>query len=356
MAHISNWNVNYKKVPSFKWNYQNKHKVKLWKKGKAGILTSGGNCPGINYTVKELNKEINQPLIFFKDGYSGLNDDVKTKPNGNVSDNGSVLGMSRVPLVPEKAVKTCLDNNISNLYIIGGNGTCNGAFMLQKYIEINHLPIVLNVIPKTIDNDIYGVSKSFGFDSTVEHCAEMIDKAYIEAKTNSEISLIELMGNKCGKLAMMSSFVSDNVDLLLIPEDKISYAKIIDKIEETYSRKQHMVIVVSEGYDILEEKNKMSSIDKIEHGIKTLEISHKPKVFKPNYLCRNAKLLSTDKIYIKKLVKHVVDAGEQGFGGYTISKEGKSFFMIPLENVYNKECRISRNDYVYQNYYLKCFK
>lgn len=355
MSHVSKWYKEATPLKKFNWNYKLTTKNKLWKPGRAGVLTAGGNCPGINYTIHELAKRTNQELVYFKDGYKGLNQD-KTLEYINTlvtkNENGSILGMSREKVVPENAIDTCLKNNITNLYLIGGNGTCNGAYMLQKYIEVNEVPLVVNVIPKTIDNDIYLVKKSFGFDTSVNHCKNIIEMAYIEAKTNSEISIVEIMGNKCGKLALYSSYVSDKVDLLLIPEnEKITYAEILDKIEYIYDKKKHMVIVLAEGFEIKERDN-IKSTKKIEKGIKRLGISEKPKVFKPNYICRNGELVTSDKIFIKQLVHHIVDITEQGYGGYTISQEGNHFFIIPLNRIFNREGKISKDDYIYREYYM----
>lgn len=332
MSHISSWIHNIPSKKGFRWNKKTHH----WcANPKSAVLTAGGNCPGINHTLSCLRKEINHDIIFFKNGFQGLNQNktMETIPDDISDVSGSVIGMSRSMLETKRAASVLLYNGITNLYAIGGNGTANATHELHKFITKHELPICVNVIPKTIDNDIPMVERSFGFHTAVERCSEYISFAYNEAKTNSEISIIQLMGRNSGQLALHSAYGSNHFDILLIPEAPYLPDKLFTSMTEIYRKQGHLTIVIAEGY--------RCELKEIQENANY--ITQKHKLFQPGYLCRNSSPSAHDKMYIKNLVKYIVYASEEGYGGFCIEMK-KEPYLYNLDNMFsNKESPLEEN-------------
>lgn len=344
MSHLSSWvkSVNVPKVTFFRWNL-NKRNLTWNKYKKSAILTSGGNCPGLNFAIFSIVKESQHETLFVVNGFYGLNNNEFTNVSyseleHSVDSSGSIIGMSRDRVIEENSIDTLLKNNISNLYIIGGNGSVTAGNKLHNFILEQNLPICVNVLPKTIDNDIIHVHNSFGFDTSVGVCANIINSAYNEAKTNNEISIVELMGRRSGLLSLYSAYSSIHTDILVVPEYDLSHDYLVNNIENVYSRNNYAVVVIAEG--------SIHSGIELTKTIEKLGISKRPKLFLPNYLCRNSSPSFRDKFLIKNYVKHLVSASELGWGGFTITESGSmNFQLIPLERCAHKTKYISSKEY-----------
>jgi ATP-dependent phosphofructokinase / diphosphate-dependent phosphofructokinase len=235
---------------------------KLMREQKIGILTAGGDCPGINAAIRGVGKtaivKYGMKLVGISDGFTGMinkeyRDLTELDLSGILTLGGTILGTSR-----EKPFKSSGKgkNDISKpvlirehyeqmqldcLVCIGGNGTIKTAHLLSQE--------GLNVIgiPKTIDNDVWGTDLTFGFDSAVNIATEAIDRLHSTANSHKRIMIIELMGHNAGWIALYSG-IAGGGDVILIPEieynDKIIADYLLQRVAEN---KQYSIVVVAEG-------------------------------------------------------------------------------------------------------------
>jgi len=223
-----------------------------------GILTSGGDCPGLNAAIRGVAKPAvelyGMKVIGFANGYKGLinGDALELSENdlsGILTLGGTILGTSREPFKEilknnEKVEKMVLNYKkfgLDCLIVLGGNGTHKTANLLKKR--------GLNVLglPKTIDNDLYGTDFTFGFHSAVDIATEVIDRIHSTAQSHGRAMIIELMGHKTGWLSLYSG-IAGGADIILIPEIPYSMDSVINKLNNRQARgKKFSIIVVAEG-------------------------------------------------------------------------------------------------------------
>ena len=203
-------------------------------KRRIGILTSGGDCPGLNATIRGVAKACYErfgtdvEIVGISDGYSGLINNqcremVQSDFSGILTQGGTIFGTKRTPF---KMMKVVEDDNVDKvkamketykkqkfdcLLTLGGNGTHKTANLLSEE--------GLNVIglPKTIDNDIWGTSVTFGFHTAVDIATDVIDRLHTTANSHGRILVVEIMGNKAGWLTLYSG-IAGGADMIVIPE------------------------------------------------------------------------------------------------------------------------------------------
>ncbi len=227
---------------------------------KIGILTSGGDCQGLNSAmsafVRALCHEDNSyELIGIKDGYKGLIDGIcykmKEEDFYDISSlGGTILGTSRQSFKEikskdsnklEKMIKNYKEMALDCLVVLGGNGTHKTANFLSE----NGLNIV--TMPKTIDNDIYATELTFGFMSAVSRACEYLESIKTTACSHHRVFVVELMGHDAGWLALEAG-IAANCDMIIIPEIHYKLDKVLEAIEKNRSRgKDYAIICVAEG-------------------------------------------------------------------------------------------------------------
>ena len=226
---------------------------------RVGMLTSGGDCPGLNATIRGAAKAIyetfgedNVEIIGIHDGYHGLIHGVykSMQPSdfsGILTQGGTILGTKRTPFKMMQIIEddkvdkvkemkdTYKDLKLDCLFTLGGNGTHKTANMLSEE--------GLNVIglPKTIDNDIFGTDVTFGFHSAVDIGTEVIDRIHTTANSHSRVMVIEIMGNKAGWLTLYSG-LAGGADIILLPEIPYATARIAKQIESMTGLETRTVI------------------------------------------------------------------------------------------------------------------
>jgi ATP-dependent phosphofructokinase / diphosphate-dependent phosphofructokinase len=228
-----------------------------------GILTSGGDCPGLNAAIRGVAKSATQRfdmnVIGISNGFRGLieNDARLLRPDdfsGILTLGGTILGTSREKPFKETERDSSAalskagilkDNyrklGLDCLVVLGGNGTHKTAYQLQKE--------GLNVIglPKTIDNDIQGTDVSFGFASALDVASEAIDRLHTTANSHNRIMVIEVMGHRAGWLALSAGLAAGG-DIILIPEIPYDFANISSHLMKRYrDGKKYAIVVVAEG-------------------------------------------------------------------------------------------------------------
>ena len=234
-------------------------------KKRIGILTSGGDCPGLNATIRgvakacfELMGEENVEIIGISNGYYGLIHNLcrvmqPSDFSGILTQGGTILGTKRQPF---KMMTVIGDDNVDKvknmrdtykkqkldcLLTLGGNGTHKTSHLLAKE--------GLNVIglPKTIDNDIYGTDVTFGFHTAVDTATDAIDRLHTTAASHSRILVCEVMGNKAGWLTLNAG-LAGGADVILIPEIPYDIDKVCDALlKRAATGKGFSIMAVAEG-------------------------------------------------------------------------------------------------------------
>ena len=238
-----------------------------------GILTSGGDAPGLNAAIRALcitgKNKYNMKFIGFHNGYQGLIDNDTIKLDSETVQNlynqgGTFLGTSRVKpfknpvpnpktgLLPVEAIKeTFKKNKLDALVCLGGNGTNSTAsFLFDAGFNVIGLP-------KTIDNDILGTDETFGFQSAIEVATAGLESIRTTARSHSRIMVVEIMGHKVGWLGLYSG-IAANADVILLPEIPYNIKKLSASIKKKLSNGQNYLIVACSEGALNEDEAKLS--------------------------------------------------------------------------------------------------
>jgi len=231
---------------------------------RCGIVTCGGLCPGINNVIRGLVLELThsygvKDIFGFRYGFEGMvarhgHEPVRLGPAW-VSEihekGGTVLGTSRGGQDPVEMVDTLAALGIGALFVVGGDGTLRGATKIIAEIERRGLLISVIGIPKTIDNDIHFIDRSFGFESAFAAAVEAIRSAHVEATgARNGIGLVKLMGRHSGFIACHAALASTDANFVLIPEVPLRLdgeGGFLRSLERRLAEREHAVIVVAEG-------------------------------------------------------------------------------------------------------------
>ncbi|VAW16012.1 6-phosphofructokinase [hydrothermal vent metagenome] len=316
---------------------------------RIGILTAGGDCPGLNAAIRGVGKtaivEYGMEVIGFRAGFLGLvnNEYIELKESqlsGILTLGGTILGTSR-----EKPFKIDKNDNNSNskekpelikenyknlglnaIICIGGNGTMKTANMLSRE--------GLNVIgiPKTIDNDVWGTDVTFGFDSAVQIAVEAIDRLHTTANSHQRVMIIELMGHHAGWLALYAGMAAGG-DIILIPELEYNIRSVCKKIEHRYEEnKPYSIVVVAEG--IKHPKN-MTAGTYIAEAIHTYtEIETRETVL--GYIQRGGSPTPNDRILATRYGAFAAQCIAKGDFGKMVALKDNRLSAVPLEEVGGK--------------------
>ncbi|URD90099.1 Phosphofructokinase [Musa troglodytarum] len=301
----------------------------------ACIVTCGGLCPGLNTVIREIG------------GYRGFyaRNTIQLTPK-SVNDihkrGGTVLGTSRGGHDTLKIVDNIQDRGINQVYIIGGDGTQKGAAAIFEEIRRRRLKVSVAGIPKTIDNDIAVIDKSFGFDTAVEEAQRAINAAHVEAgSVENGIGVVKLMGRYSGFIAMYATLASRDVDCCLIPESPFyleGKGGLFEYMEKQLKENGHMVIVVAEGAGqdlIAESMRSMNHEDAsgnkllldvglwLSQRIKNYFTSRQKMVINlkyidPTYMIRAIPSNASDNVSCTLLAQCAVHGAMAGYTGFTV--------------------------------------
>ncbi|XP_019192000.1 PREDICTED: ATP-dependent 6-phosphofructokinase 6-like [Ipomoea nil] len=334
----------------------------------ACIVTCGGLCPGLNTVIREIVCGLHhmygvKKVMGIDGGYKGFYSKnlVHLTPkvvNDIHKRGGTILGTSRGGHDTKKIVDCIQDRGINQVYIIGGDGTQRGASVIFEEIKRRGLQVAVAGIPKTIDNDIPVIDKSFGFDTAVEEAQRAISAAHVEAtSTENGIGLVKLMGRYSGFIAMYATLASRDVDCCLIPESPFYLegpGGLFEYIEKTLKEHDHMVIVVAEGagQELLSENLLSSGNQKDASGNKVLEdvglwLSQKIKdhfskqkkmpinlkYIDPTYMIRAIPSNASDNVYCTLLAQSAVHGAMAGYTGFTVGSVNGRHAYIPYNRI-----------------------
>jgi 6-phosphofructokinase 1 len=221
---------------------------------KIGILTSGGDSPGMNACIRAAVRTAlfnNIEIIGYLKGYEGLIDNTfielkRESVSGIIQKGGTILKTARSArfMTHEgllQAAKNIKDNHVDALIIIGGDGSFKGAIELTKHIDI---PVV--GCAGTIDNDLVGTDFTIGYDTAINTVIDALDKIRDTAESHDRVFVVEVMGRDAGLIALRTSIAS-GAEALLVPELKNDTDALISKIKNWRSTKSSKIIVVAEG-------------------------------------------------------------------------------------------------------------
>lgn len=321
---------------------------------KIGILTAGGDCPGLNAAIRGVGKtallKYGMKIYGFSSGYLGLiNKEYKELDEKSLSGiltlGGTILGTSRekpfkhkdyeeyVLSKPERICKNYKKMGLDGLVCIGGNGTMKTAGKLQD--------MGLNIIgiPKTIDNDVWGTDRTFGFDSAVNIATEAIDRMHTTANSHKRIMVVEVMGHHTGWLALYSG-VAGGGDVILLPEIEWD-AEILKEYltRRSDAGKPYSIVVVAEGIKIAStagSKKKGESagaaIAKMIQGMTGFETRETIL----GYIQRGGAPSPADRVIATRLGAHAAELAAAGEFGKMVAFEGYNLTEVPLHDVAGK--------------------
>jgi 6-phosphofructokinase 1 len=226
--------------------------------GPVGILTGGGDCPGLNAVIRAVARrslDRGYEVAGVRDGWLGLVDG-RFDPlgpreiSGILPRGGTILGTTRTnPYKLERGVENVLENfgaaGLDALVAIGGEDTLGVAARLHAE---RSFPVV--GVPKTIDNDLAATDYTFGFDTAMSIATEAIDRLHTTAESHNRVMVVEVMGRHTGWIAVMSG-IAGGADVILIPEQPITVERACEEIQRRHRRgKDFSIVVVSEGYEL----------------------------------------------------------------------------------------------------------
>jgi 6-phosphofructokinase 1 len=342
-------------------------------KTKVGIVTCGGLCPGLNNVIRSLVNELYyrygiSRVLGIQYGYEGLiakyNHSVIELTAPMVSNihltGGTFLGSSRGDQDVEKMVDTLEIMNINVLFCIGGDGTLRGAHDIHKEIEKRKLKICVAGIPKTIDNDIDLIQKSFGFETAFSIANDIIRNAHNEAAgAFNGIALVKLMGRDSGFIAASAALSIQEVNFVLIPEitfDLYGQRGFLRILKKRLEDRHHAVIVVAEGagQEFFEkdqnEKDASGNVkhkdigiylkDKISEEFKNKNFPHSIKYIDPSYIIRSAPANANDSKFCNLLAQHAVHGALAGKTDFVVGFWNNQFTLMPIPMVVAKRKKI----------------
>jgi 6-phosphofructokinase 1 len=343
---------------------------------RAAIVTCGGLCPGINDVIKSLVNTLwfrygVQSIYGIRYGYKGLVSKNKIKPidlNPDLVDNihengGSMLGSSRGPQPTDEILKTLARLRVNILFTIGGDGTQRGAGEIAEAAMEKGMPLSVIGIPKTIDNDLNFMDRTFGFETAVYATGQVISCAHDEAKgTFNGIGLVKLMGRESGFIAASASLANSLVNFCVIPEDQINLTGkkgLLAAIERRLKVKDHCVIVMAEGAGQNWIKGDDAEYDasgnvrlkdvgpylkqKIEEYLGSKKIEHSVKYFDPSYMIRSVPARGTDAIFCLNLAENAVHAAMAGKTGVVMGHWYGHFVHVPVTLAVRERRKIDPN-------------
>ncbi len=351
-------------------------------KTKAAIVTCGGLCPGLNNVIRGLvmqlyNRYGVKRIVGIKYGYEGfipkykheiveLNPDLVEDIHTN---GGSILGSSRGNQDVSEIVDALERMNINILFTIGGDGTLRGAQAIYQEVKKRCLKISISAVPKTIDNDINFIEKSFGFETAFSIATEILRGAHNEAKgAYNGIALVKLMGRDSGFIAANATLAVQEVNFAIIPEMDFELSGPKGFLEILYKRlerKHHALIVVAEGagQKLFESEPNNSDAsgnvkyhdiglflkDKITRDLSKRDMPFTIRYIDPSYIIRSSPATANDSIFCNLLAQNAVHGAMAGKTNFVVGCWNSIFTLLPIHLAVMKRKMISTESELWSN-------
>jgi 6-phosphofructokinase 1 len=339
----------------------------------AAIVTCGGLCPGLNDVIRSIVRCLwhrygVKRITGVRNGFRGFLpefnlptmelepigvDDIHTK-------GGTILGSSRGYGDRQTEIVDALERmNINMLFTIGGDGTQRGALAISREAQSRGLNIAVVGIPKTIDNDLSFIQRSFGFETAVAKAVEAVASAHVEASSAlNGIGLVKVMGRESGFIAAHTTLAINDVNFTLIPEipfDLQGEHGLLTHLRDRITGRGHAVVLVAEGagQNLLEESEEsdasgnriLSDIglflkDRIDRYFKDIAVPASLKYIDPSYMIRATPAHPGDSIYCARLGAHAAHAAMAGKTEVLISLVNNAFVHLPIETAVSRRNQV----------------
>ncbi|KAF5742823.1 ATP-dependent 6-phosphofructokinase 2 [Tripterygium wilfordii] len=347
---------------------------------RAAIITCGGLCPGMNTVIRELVVGLWElygvrKIYGVVAGYRGFYSMEPIELNPKLVHNwhkrgGTALETSRGGFDLDKIVDSIEHHEFNQVYIIGGDGTMRGVVKIFNEILRRRLKVGVVGIPKTVDNDVGIIDRSFGFQTAVEMAQQAISAAHVEAESAvNGIGLVKLMGRSTGHIALHAILSSRDVDCCLIPEDKFyleGKGGLFEFLEQRLKENGHAVLVVSEGagQDMIprsdaqkEERDESGNLVFLDVGpwlkseLKNWWARDHPnelftvKYIDPTYMIRAVPANATDNLYCTLLAHSAIHGVMAGYTGFVAGPINGIYAYIPVEEVAKSKNEVNTKDH-----------
>lgn len=299
---------------------------------KIGILTSGGDSPGMNAAIRSVTRTAlasGIEVVGIREGYKGLvegwyeNFD-RSAVSDTIAKGGTILGSARLPEFAQeevlmKGVNKLQENNIDALVVIGGDGTYRGADALTRH-GINCI-----ALPGTIDNDIEGTDYTIGFDTALNTIVDCVDKLRDTSNSHHRCSVVEVMGNRCGDLAIYSG-ISCGAEILITPETGYDEEAVLEKLRYLENQgKKHAIVIVSEKVcDVKSLADKVS---------KTTGFAGRATIL--GHIQRGGSPTPSDRVLASRMGAKAVELLVSGVGGQCVGIRNNEIVTMPIEECVN---------------------
>ncbi len=342
---------------------------------RAAIVTCGGLCPGLNNVIRSVTRQLMRgygvtSVLGIRGGYRGLDPNVGKPPIDLTDDivedihkeGGTMLGTSRGPVDISVAVKFLISRNVNILFTVGGDGTQRGGNALFEEAQKQGHPLAVVGIPKTIDNDVKFVSRTFGYGTAVDEAVRVINSAHTEARSvDNGVSLVKLMGRHAGFIAAAASVASQDVNFCLIPELPFTLegsGGLFSALETRLQKKAHAVVVVAEGagQELLGKSGekdasgnaKLQDIgvhlrDRLNAHFKARGIEMTMRYFDPSYQIRAAPANTEDALLCDTMGRHAAHAAMAGKSGLVISYLHGQYAHVPISEIARSSKHVDLN-------------
>ena len=332
------------------------------KQTRAAIVTCGGLCPGLNNVIRSVTRELFRAygvksVLGIRGGYRGL-DPNRGKPPLELTedmvedihkDGGTMLGTSRGPVDMALAVELLISRQVNLLFTVGGDGTQRGGNELFEEARKRGHPLAVVGIPKTIDNDVRFVTRTFGFGTAVDEAVRVVNSAHTEARcVDNGVAIVKLMGRHAGFIAAAAAVASQDVNFCLVPEVPFvlpGAGGLLAALERRLEKKHHAVVIVAEGagQNLLGasgEKDVSGNVklqdigpflcDAFRAYFKARRVEMTLRYFDPSYQIRGCPANTEDALICDRMGRHAVHAAMAGKTGLVISFLNSQFVHVPI--------------------------
>jgi 6-phosphofructokinase 1 len=351
-------------------------------KTRAGIVTCGGLCPGLNNVIRALVLQLTRQygvrrIVGFRNGYQGFiaaygHPAMDLTPDGveGIEERGgTILGTSRGGQDSE-AIVDCLERmGINLLFVVGGDGSMRGAMQVAEVAEQRGDRIAVIGIPKTIDNDIPYIDHSFGFQTAVQEAARCLGAAHVEAcSAPNGVGLVKLMGRKAGFIACYAALASGDADYVLIPEVPFALegdSGLLALVRRRVREQGHAVVVLAEGAGqehVPEPSRGMDASgnlrfkdiggfirDRLAADFAAHGTEVNLRYFDPSYAIRSVPANAYDSVYCLRLAHGAVHAGMAGRTATVVGRFHGRLVNLPMSLVVSERNQIDPHGALWQS-------
>ena len=312
---------------------------------RIGVLTSGGDAPGMNAAVRAVvraSSYFSVECVAIYKGYQGLIDD-ETKlmnarsVNNIINKGGTILKSARclefrTPEGRIKAYETIKKHKIDALIVIGGDGSFNGAMIFNS--EFN-FPVI--GIPGTIDNDIHGTTHTIGFDTALNTVIDAIDKIRDTAISHNRLFFVEVMGRDAGHIALNTG-IGAGAEEILVPEEDMGLDRLLESLKRSEKTgKSSSIVVIAEGDKT--GKNVFEIAEYVEKNLPYYEV----RVSVLGHMQRGGRPSCFDRVLASRMGVHAVESLLKGVSNVMVGIDNSQMILTPLESSIKGKTKINKN-------------